>query len=513
MTTNSTGGTESTEVNSVSRRGLLTGAAGLAVAGTALGLGDATAAPRTAAAGASRKRRQVDVVVVGAGLAGLSAALRLHEAGKSVVVVEARGRVGGRTYNHELGHGNHGDMGGTWIGPTQTAIAALAKKMGVHAFNQPDHGKQVYYDGTQRATYKDTSPLGTAPPDPSITPDVVAIVEEIDQMATSVPVARPWDAPNAAEWDRQTLDTWLRQNTTNNKTLEVASAAFEALLGCEAREVSLLFAVAYVAQATDGSKPGTFERLIDTRGGAQAQRFVEGSQEISIRMAKRLGHRVVLRAPARRIEQDRHGVTVHTDRGTFHGRYAVVAIPPTLAGRIDYSPHLPAHRDQLTQRLPQGALIKAEAYYDKPWWRDLGLTGAAVSTVGPAKTTFDVSPKDGSIGGLLGFVGGDEARAFTGKPEKLKRAVLKNFATLMADKRALQPTRFVVKDWTTEAWTRGCPVAIAGPGVLSEYGPAITAPVGRIHWAGTETASYWHGYMDGAVRSGDRAADEVRAHL
>jgi monoamine oxidase len=500
----------------VTRRGLLQGVAGLGVAGTVVGGGAAHAGgpPReteSAATSTTRRPVHVDVVVVGAGLAGLSAARTLQHAGRSVLVLEARNRVGGRTLNHDLGNGHHGDMGGTWIGPTQTAIAALAREMGVHAFDQPDNGNQVYYDGTQRLTYDDTTPvLGTAPPDPTILPDVATIVALIDQMAQEVPVDRPWDAPHAAEWDNKTLDSWLRLHTANPKTREVASSAFEAILGCEAREVSLLFAIAYVAQATDGSTYGTFERLINTRGGAQAQRFVEGAQVISIRMANRLGARHVrLSSPVHRIEQDAKGVTVHSDTGVVRARQVVVAIPPTLAGRIDYTPNLPPSRDALTQRLPMGALIKAEAFYAKPWWRDKGLTGAAVSTVGPAKTTFDVSPKDGRIGGLLGFVGGDEARKYTGRPAALRRAVLANFATFMDDDRALHPTHFEVMDWTREKWTRGCPVAIAAPGVLTEYGPSLTAPVGRIHWAGTETASYWHGYMDGAVRSGRRAAAEI----
>jgi monoamine oxidase len=495
----------------LTRRGLLQGAGGLAVAGSAIGATAAHAAPTSPAAPTAV---DADVVVVGAGLAGLSAALRLHEAGRSVVVLEARDRVGGRTLNHDLGDGHHGDMGGTWIGPTQTAIAALAKRFGVHAFDQPDNGKQVYYDGTERLTYDDSTPvLGTAPPDPTILPDVAAIVELVDTMAQEVPVDRPWDAPHAQEWDRQTLDTFLREHTDNPKTMEVANAAFEALLGCEAREVSLLYAVAYVATATDGSTYGTFERLIDTRGGAQAQRFVEGSQQIAIRMASRLGRRVHLSTPVRAITHGARGVTVTSDRVTVRARYAVVAVPPTLAGRIAYDPILPPARDALTQRLGQGALLKAEAFYDRPFWRDAGLTGAAVSTVGPARTTFDVSPEDGSIGGLLGFVGGDYARRFSGRPDALRRAVLDNFATYLDDKRALTPNRFVVMDWTREEWTRGCPVAIAGPGVLTEYGPALAAPVGRIHWAGTETATYWHGYMDGAVRSGHRAAADILAEL
>jgi monoamine oxidase len=171
-------------------------------------------------------------------------------------------------------------------------------------------------------------------------------------------------------------------------------------------------------------------------------------------------------------------------------------------------------RDGLTQRSPQGTLIKVEAFFHSPWWRDNGLTGAAVSMVGPAKTTFDVSPHDGKIGGLLGFVGGDEARKYAGDPEALKKAVLENFSTLFnKGKKIPTPTSVVVQDWSREQWTRGCPVAIAGPGTISEYKRHMAKPIGRIHWAGTETATYWHGYMDGAVRSGHRASAEVRAKL
>jgi monoamine oxidase len=496
----------------ISRRGLLRGGAVLSVAG------GVTAALPAAAAPLARRQRDVDVVVVGAGLAGLSAARELQEHGHSVVVLEARDRVGGRTLNHPLPNGYHGDLGGTWIGPTQTQIAKLAKEMGVHAFTQPDDGKQVFYGGDGVITYSDTTPLlGTAPPDPTILPDVLAVIPLIDQLATTIPVDAPWEAVNAGPYDRETLDTWLRSVSVGatDKFMRVVSAAFEALVGAEPREVSLLDALAYVSTATDGSSPGTFERLIDTRGGAQAERFVEGSQMISIRLAQRIGMRhVLLDNPVYKITQHGQGVTVVAEHVTVRAKYVVVAIPPTLAGRIEYHPLMPSARDSLTQRSPQGQLMKVEAFFDRPWWRDNGLNGAAVSTLGPAKTTFDVSPQDGKIGGLLGFVGGDEARRFSGRPEALKHAVLSNFSTFFNKGKPIpRPTSMVVMDWTREQWTRGCPVAIAAPGTISEYGPHMAKPVGRIHWAGTETATYWHGYMDGAVRSGYRAADEVRAKL
>ncbi len=486
----------------LSRRRVLQGAAV-----GALGVGAAGSMTGTASAAAVTGAK-ADVVVVGAGLAGLTAARELARAGRSVIVLEARDRVGGRTLSHPLGNGHVGDLGGTWIGPTQDRIAALAKSVGVSPFDQFDDGNQVYYAQGRRQLYSDSGPLGTAPPDPLILPDLAAVITLVDQMATEIPVAAPWNAPHAAEWDAMTLDTWLRTHTVNPETRAVASGAFEALLGAEAREVSLLYTIAYVATATNGSTPGTFERLIDTRGGAQAQRFVEGAQEISIRVAKQLGSRVVLQAPVRRITQSAKGVTVVSDKGTLAASAVIVAIPPTLAGRIEYDPLLPAARDQLTQRLPQGALIKCEAFYDRPWWRDAGLTGAALSDVGPAKTTFDVSPADDSLGGLLGFVGGDEARKYAANPAGLRAAVLSNFATYFGAQ-ARNPRSFVIQNWCDEAWTRGCPVAIAGPGVLTGYGPALAAPIERIHWAGTETATYWHGYMDGAVRSGERAAQEV----
>jgi monoamine oxidase len=212
--------------------------------------------------------------------------------------------------------------------------------------------------------------------------------------------------------------------------------------------------------------------------------------------------------------QNASGATVYADRFKVKCQQVIVAIPPTLAGRIVYDPILPARRDQLTQRMPQGTLMKFEAIYDRPFWRDAGLNGQAVSETGPVKATFDTSPADGSFGVMMGFIGGHEARVWGDRSVADRRtAVLQQYAQMFGSTEALAPRDVVEIAWAGEAWNRGCPVAVLGPGTLTDFGDVLREPVGRIHWAGTETSTYWNGYMDGAVRSGERAADEVLAEL
>jgi len=204
-------------------------------------------------------------------------------------------------------------------------------------------------------------------------------------------------------------------------------------------------------------------------------------------------------------------VTVVSDKATVRGKRVIVAMPPTLAGRIDYEPSLPFDRDQLTQRLPQGTMTKVAAVYDRPFWRDEGLNGTAVSTDGYVNVTFDDSPPGGRPGVVFGFVGGDRARAFNQLSDAERRGkVLGQFVQFFGSS-AGNPIDYFETNWSAEQWTRGCPVGIAGPGVYTAYGSALRKPVGRIHWAGTETSTYWNGYMDGAVRSGERAAAEAAA--
>ena len=483
--------------------------------GGALAGGALAALPTAGSAAPKPSRPSADVVVVGAGLAGLTAAREVARSGRSVVVLEARDRVGGRVFSHALEGGAYAELGGMFTGPTQDHIQALARDVGVGFFPTYNTGNNVFVrtDGG-RVEYLADTPLGSVPPDPQVAVDAALAVAQLDQMATEVTVDEPWDAPQAQEWDRQTLDTWLRGRTTANpEFMGVASAATEAIFGGEPPELSLLYTVFYIAASGNEQNQGTFERNFNTKDGAQEKRFEGGAYNVPLRVAQELGDRIRLNSPVLRIERSGSGVTVQTPDVTVKGKRAIVSIPPTLAGRILYDPPLPRLRDQLTQRMPQGTLMKVEAVYDTAFWRDKGLTGQALSGNGPVKATFDASPENGSPGVMMGFVGGAEAREWQQRSEdELRTAVLDQYAHFFGEE-ARSPREVVQFNWTTEAWSAGCPVAVLGPRTLVDFGSALREPVGRIHWAGTETSTYWNGYMDGAVRSGKRAAAEVLAAL
>jgi monoamine oxidase len=393
-------------------------------------------------------------------------------------------------------------------------VQAALDRFGIGTYPTFDEGNNVYVNGGQRLEFSDTGFTGSAPPDPLILPELITLVARLDQMSTSVPVAAPWSAANAGKWDDQTLAGFIDSNSATDRFRRLVPAATRPIFGAEPRELSLLYVLFYIAASGNESNPGTFERNFNTRDGAQERRVEGGSQVLGHAMAEALGkRRIVKRSPVRRIVQ-RHGrVRVVSDRAAVTAKRAIVAIPPVLAGRIDYAPALPAARDALTQRLAQGALTKVAASYRTPFWRDQGLNGSTLSTDGLVNATFDDSPEDGRPGVVFGFVGGDSSRRFAElSPAGRRRTVLNELAGLLGPE-AREPTDFFYTQWPEERWSRGGPVGIYPPGLMTTYGHAIREPVGRIHWAGTETSTYWNGYMDGAIRSGERAAAEVLGEL
>lgn len=445
------------------------------------------------------ERVEADVAVVGAGIAGLIAARDLVAAGKEVVVLEARDRVGGRVLNHQLSDGTVVELGGQWIGPTQLRMAKLTAELGLETFPTHNTGEHLLRFGEQQARYRGTIPrLG-----PLVLADIGQAQARFDRLAARIPLEVPWAADRAKELDAQTFETWIRRNARTAKGRELLRLYAEAVFAAEASDFSLLHALFYTHSG------GGVDALAGTRGGAQQDRFVGGSQLVPIRLAEQLGDRVRFGAPVRRIEQRANGATVLADEVYITAARVIVAVPPTLAGRIIYEPPLPGTRDQLTQRVPAGSVIKCHAVYETPFWREDGLTGQATGDRGPVKVVFDNSPPSGAPGVLLAFLEGAIARRLNRVDLDERRAAVTGSLVDFFGPRAANPVEYVELDWTEEQWTRGCYGAHFPPGVWTQYGPALRAPIGRIHWAGAETATFWSGYMDGAVQSGERAAAEV----
>jgi monoamine oxidase len=444
-----------------------------------------------------------DVAIVGAGMAGLSAALELQRAGRSFVVLEARDRAGGRLESMQLGDGVWIDVGGQWVGPTQDRLYGLARDHGAETFPTWTTGENVIELGGRLTRYTGTIPKLR----PHAMADVGQALARIDRMAKKVPPEAPWTAPKAKQWDSQTVWSWMRRNMVTSAGREMMEIAVKAVWAAMPADVSLLHLLFYISSA------GNFDLLLDTEGGAQQDRFVEGVGTLAGRVAESLGDQVVFNAPVRKVEWSASAVGLTCDGFRVRAERAIVAVPPALAGRIQYDPPLPGYRDQLTQRVPMGAVIKCFAVYDEPFWRAEGLSGSAVSGSGPLTLTVDNSPPSGSPGILVGFLEGDHARDFGRVPaDERREAVIANLVQLFGT-RAGGVERFIEKAWAEEEWSRGCYEGYTPPGVLTAFGPALREPVGPLHWAGTETATKWNGYIDGALQSGERAAREVLAAI
>ncbi len=440
------------------------------------------------------------VVVIGAGLSGLAAARTLRAAGAEVRVLEARGRVGGRTEGGATADGTPVELGGQWLGPTQTRMYALVEELGLETFPTYNTGRHVIDLGGRQTRM--ASKRGAVPKlNPFVLADLFQGMTRFKNLADKVPLDRPWTAPGAKALDNQTFETWIVRNLRTPTGRTYFRVATEAVFSAESGNLSALHALFYAHSGTD------LEGLLSTDQGAQQDRIVGGSIRVSESMAAALGDRVTLDSPVRGIDQDGGRVVVTTRGGeAVEADRVIVTLPPTLAGRLEYAPALPSWRDQLTQRLPAGSVIKLYAVYEEPFWRADGLTGQAASDRGPVKVTFDNSPPDGSPGVLMGFMEANDGRAAARLPlEERRAAALSCFVRYFGPK-AAHPIEYIERDWMAEEFSRGCYGAHFTPGVWGDFGASLTEPVGLIHWAGAECSSVWNGYMEGAVRSGEETA-------
>jgi monoamine oxidase len=345
------------------------------------------------------------------------------------------------------------------------------------------------------------------PTDPVGAAEAAVAIQLLNGMAAEVPLDRPWTAANAVSWDSQTFQSWIDANVVSPGGKALLQLVIESVFSAQPRDLSLLHVLFYIHSA------GSLDNLINTENGAQDSRIVGGSQLISIKLAEPLMDRIRLGRVVRDVAQDASGVTVSGEGYSVRAQRAIFALSPTLAGRMRYSPPLGGLRDQLTQRVPMGTVIKVQCVYPTPFWREAGLNGQVTSDTGPVKITFDNSPPDGHIGVMMGFIEGEDGRKALGwTPEQRRQGTIDSFVRYFGEA-AAEPLEYIEQSWSEEEFSRGCYAGYFPPGVWLDYGEALRAPIGRLHWAGTETAEIWNGYFDGALRSGQRAAGEVIAAL
>ncbi|MRV71966.1 FAD-dependent oxidoreductase [Duganella sp. FT92W] len=478
------------EASALTRRGFLgmaaAAAAGMTATVTAV---HAAQAPVTPAASGV-----LDVVIIGGGLAGLTAARDLKRAGcEAFVLLEARDRVGGRTLNHDLGKGYFTEAGGQWIGPGQTAIADLCRELGVGTFPSLWQGKATMVTGKAHAAVELGGGFET---DRKLT-------RELEEMAKLVPSGAPWKSPRAAEFDAITIGEWLAKKNIAPGDQIGWSTGITLSGGAAPARVSLLHWLSMV-----NSADCIYDRLEAVKDGAQETRISGGSQILSIKMAEELKDKVRLSSPVLRIENWQNGemrgpVVIHTPNGVLRARSVIVALSPPLCNQIAFDPPLPAARAEMQRRWPAFAPARKTAHvYKKAFWRDKGLNGWIFQPKGPVLWAYDNSPQDASFGVINAFVNNSMLPA---DPKAAEQELSRIYAQAFGDE-ALHPVAYHDHDWgKADRWTLTC-VSPMPRGFLTRYGEALHPPAGRLIWSGTETADIWAGYMDGAVRSGHKAA-------
>ena len=442
-----------------------------------------------------------EVCVVGAGYAGLAAARTLVQAGKSVVVIEARDRVGGRVLTADGPGGAPLDMGGTWVAPGHHALLGLANEMGVGTYKTYTAGATVLAVDGEVQRYRGAFPKLN----PLVLGSLGLGMARLDRMAKSLPVDNPWTARKAVQWDTQSAAKWIADHVKTKRAREILASVVRGLFTCDPAEVSLLHVLYLIRSA------GDLNTLLAIEGGYQDARFSGGAQRIANLMAQELGSSLCTESPARRIVQNGDEVVVIGDDVTVRAKHAVLAVPPVLGARIDFSPELPLDRKLAMQRMPSGFVLKMLAVYDEPFWRADGLSGQSIDFDTPFEISLDISPESGKPGMLGFFAFGPRAMALGLAGPEARRAELIHAVTTRFGAAARNPIAIEEHEWANEEWSRGGMMAHFPPGVLTQFGPLLRRPEGRIHWAGTETATISHGTIDGAVRSGQRAATEVLA--
>ncbi|MFB7944332.1 flavin monoamine oxidase family protein [Kitasatospora phosalacinea] len=450
------------------------------------------------------------VVVVGAGLAGLTAAVELAERDVRVTVLEARERVGGRARGIEVAPGRWIDAGAAYLGDRHTELHALLAACDLKTAPTEMAGAARFALGTGDTGDGSTEGIGDGgavtvegrfPPLNAVA--LGDLFEQLEELAAAVRPDAPWLTPGAERLDALTAADWAERRLPHPDARLFFPLFLGEMMAADPAKVSVLHMAFYLRSG------GGLRYLNAFAGGAQQDRVAGGAHRLCERLARRLlaaGGVLRTAEPVLSVEQSDGEVTVRTPEGSYRAQAAVVAVPPLLADAIEYRPGLPVRR--AGARTGRGCAVKLHLVFPEPVWRAHGLSGWSVNAAGPLLSTVDDTPPEGSPGVLTGFVTGAEAHRFAALPAAEQRAAA------VAQARRLfpvlpEPVGFHVTDWVNEPWSRGCYAALFGPGDWSALGPTLTAPHGRVRFAGTETSTEFFGLLEGAVRSGRRAAAEL----
>ncbi len=439
-----------------------------------------------------------DTIVIGAGLSGLAAARRPDAAGQDVLVLEARERVGGRALTSRDGPFPI-DLGGQWIGPTQERVLALVRELGIQTFPQWLAGERLLEIDGRLVRYR-----GTMPKLPLFdTLQAGLALARLEVASRLVSRRRPWLGWRAADRDRLSVAAWAAEAIKSPTARKLLTLGTEMIFAASPKDLSFQWFLFYLRSG------GGFVRLAEVRNGAQQDRFLNGAQDLAEALAARVGGRVLLGAPVSTVTQASDRVTVTSGMGTFYARRVILALAPAMAHAIVFAPDLPPEKKALHAGMPMGSVIKVVVGYATPFWRDAGLSGEVLSDLGPCRGFFDDTSADGNHAALVGFIMADDARRLRDATPDARRAAVVEQLVRIFGAAAGAPTAFFEKDWTHDPWSGGCYTGLMPPGLLGHVRESLRTPVGRLHFAGTETATRWAGYFDGAIEAGERAADEV----
>jgi len=442
---------------------------------------------------------QTDVAIIGAGYAGIAAAKKLQANQTDFIVLEARDRIGGRTHSATLACGAHVDLGAQWIGPTQQLIWQWVKETNTQTYDTFDSGKNVLSYKNKTSTYTGTIPKI----DPISLIDLGLAIEKINKLCKEINLEEPWKHPKAATYDSMTFHTWIEKNMYTAKAKHLFHIGVETVFAEEASSLSFLHALFYCRSGEN------MESLISIKNGAQQTLLLGGTQTLLIKIAQPFQDKIKLNQAVSQIYQSDSGVQIETNDYRVSAKKCILTLPPALLNTIKFSPLLPQRKAQLIQRVPMGAAMKCFVIYKSPFWRKMGYSGQIVSDTHPVRVTFDCTKEDTDLGVLLVFIEGKNARYFLDYPqEERKQRVIAELVKYFGEE-AKTYIEYTDKCWTEEEYSRGCYAGNMPPGVLSQFGDELRKPFMHLHFAGTETAYKWNGYMDGAIESGHRATEEV----